>query len=203
MKQQVLFIGGGDSYGAYEDYMRALETCQIRNPLGEPTTRWTDTLRKELGDAYELRMIAMPNTDNAKYVEWKIWFERHMEYVGDEAIFVGWSLGGMFLAKYFSETTQTNTTDSLFLLGAPYVGYDDGQGNNCESFQFDPQALSSSAATFAHITILHSKDDFVVPYEHAVKYKEALPNAKLVTYEDKNHFLIDTFPELVEMIKAL
>ena len=50
---------------------------------------------------------------------------------------------------------------------------------------------------------MHSKDDFVVPYEHALKYKAALPEAELVTFEDKNHFLVEELPELVERIRAL
>jgi pimeloyl-ACP methyl ester carboxylesterase len=50
---------------------------------------------------------------------------------------------------------------------------------------------------------MHSKDDFVVPYEHALKYKAALPAAELITFEDKNHFLVEELPELVQKIRNL
>ena len=50
---------------------------------------------------------------------------------------------------------------------------------------------------------MHSKDDFVVPYEHALKYKEALPEAALLTFEDKNHFLVEELPELLTEIRKI
>ena len=49
---------------------------------------------------------------------------------------------------------------------------------------------------------MFSKDDPLVPVAHAQKYQDKLPNAKVITYESKNgHFIIDTFPELVQLIK--
>jgi predicted alpha/beta hydrolase family esterase len=202
MKRQVIFVGGGDSYSNYDDYVRALENAPLRNLMGEKTSRWTDALREDLGDEYELYMVPMPNTDNARYSEWKIWFEKYFEYIHDDAILVGWSLGGMFLSKYLTEASTPFSMHALFLLAAPCGEYDDGEGNDCGSFRFDKSNLGTIANKVKHITILHSKDDFVVPYEHAVGYKEALPEAELVTFEDKNHFLVEELPELVEMIKG-
>ena len=49
---------------------------------------------------------------------------------------------------------------------------------------------------------MHSKDDFVVPYEHALKYTTALPQAEFISFEDKNHFLVAEFPELINKIKS-
>lgn len=201
MKKQVVFVGGGDSYSNYEDYISALKTCPLRNVLGEKSMRWTDTLREKLGEEYELYMVPMPNTDNAKYEEWKIWFEKYFEYLHDGAIFVGWSLGGMFLSKYLIESTTPFSVDRLFLLAAPCGEYDDGEGNDCGTFQFNPNSLDVIAQKVPQIYVLHSKDDFVVPYGHALKYTEALPGAELVTFEDTNHFLVEDLPELIEMIQ--
>jgi pimeloyl-ACP methyl ester carboxylesterase len=50
---------------------------------------------------------------------------------------------------------------------------------------------------------MHSTDDFLVPYEHAVALKAALPEAELITFSDKNHFLVPELPELVAYIKGL
>lgn len=201
MKKQVVFIGGGDSYSNYDDYVQALKNAPLRNPLGEKSKRWTDTLREDLGDDYELYMIPMPNTDNAVYAEWKIWFEKYFEYFRDGVILVGWSLGGMFLAKYFSEENTPFAIRALFLLAAPCGEYNDGAGNDCGSFRFDSATLSSMAEKVPKITVLHSKDDFVVPYEHSLQYKEMLPDSELVTFEDKNHFLVEELLELVELIQ--
>jgi predicted alpha/beta hydrolase family esterase len=198
----VVFIGGGDSYGNYDDYIQALHNAPLRNPLGNKSKRWTDILREELGSEYELYMMAMPNTDNAVYEEWKIWFEKYFEYLQGEVVLIGWSLGGMFLAKYLIEEKTPFSIESLFLLAAPCGEYDDGAGNDCGSFRFEPIKLKAITGKVPNIFILHSKDDFVVPYEHALRYKELLPEAELVTFEDKNHFLVEELPELVEMIKG-
>lgn len=203
MKKQVVFIGGGDSYSNYDDYILALQSALVRNPLGEATPRWTDSLRENLGEGYELYMIPMPNTDNAKYEEWKIWFEKYFEYFRDDVVLVGWSLGGMFLAKYLAENPPTFRLGGLFLLAAPCGSYDDGSGNDCGSFQFDIQLLASSMGSGEGITIMHSTDDFVVSYEAALKYSEMLPGAELITFTDKTHFLVEELPELVERIKRL
>lgn len=203
MKKQVVFIGGGDSYTNYEDYVRALENAPLRNPTGKKTARWTDTLRADLGDDYELYMIAMPNTDNAVYNEWKIWFEKHFEHLRDDVILVGWSLGGMFLAKYLAENTPTFRLGGLFLLAAPCGAYDDGSGNDCGSFRFDPKILGPALGSGEGIIIMQSEDDFVVDPEHGRLYKEMLPKAELVMFKDKNHFLVEEFREFVERVKGV
>jgi predicted alpha/beta-fold hydrolase len=47
----------------------------------------------------------MPNKLNARYHEWKIFFEGILSKLDreDEITLVGGSLGGCFLLKYFSE----------------------------------------------------------------------------------------------------
>ncbi len=201
MKKQVVFIGGGNSYSSYEAYIEALRQAPLRDVLGKKKARWTDTLREDLGDDYILYMVSMPNTDNAVYEEWKIWFEKYFEYIEDKVVLVGWSLGGMFLAKYLSEGETPFSIDALFLMAAPCGWYDDGEGNDCGSFQFNPDQLSILEEKIKNIYLLHSKDDFVVPYEHALQYKKVVPEAELITFEDKTHFLVEELPELIDIIK--
>lgn len=184
--------------------MRYLKTTTIRNLPGvESSTRWTKTLEEDLGEEYEVFMPAMPNPQNANYAEWKIWFERHFEYLRDEVVLIGWSLGGMFLAQYLSENDAPFKIKALFLIAAPCGTFDDKEGNDCGSFQFDPQILSNLAKKVPKIDVLHSKDDFVVPFEHAETFKKYLPEAELSTFEDKNHFLISEFPELLSKLRNL
>lgn len=201
--QQVVFIHGGDSFSDEADFLAYLRTTTLRNPRGEKTPRWTDTLRADLGSAYELYQLSMPNSDNADYQAWSIWFERHFEYWEDGVVLVGWSLGGMFLAKYLSEKIFPLRIKALILLGAPCGHFEDATGNDCGSFQFEVTNLARLSDQVADLSILHSTDDFVVPFTHAEDYKTALPKASLITFTDKNHFLQPTFPELITLIKSL
>jgi predicted alpha/beta hydrolase family esterase len=50
---------------------------------------------------------------------------------------------------------------------------------------------------------MHSKDDPVVPFEHAGMFKKALPDAEVMAFEDREHFNQETFPEIIELIKKL
>jgi predicted alpha/beta hydrolase family esterase len=204
-KQQVFYIHGGESYSQYEDYLDDLKTKEIRDlPTTEGVSMWTKTFRGDLGDAYEVFTPSMPNKQNAQYNEWKIWFERHFAYLKDGVILVGWSLGAVFLARYLSENKTLFSIKYLFLLAAPYDYFvSPGSKEDGGDFYPDAEKVSSISDVVHHIIIMHSKDDFVVPYEHALKYKAALPAAELITFEDKNHFLVEELPELVQKIRNL
>ncbi len=202
-KQQVLYVHGGTAYSRYEDFLEHLRTKELRNLPGiETLKKWPSTFRDDLGDSYEVFMPAMPNSQNAKYGEWKIWFERYFEYLHDEVILVGWSQGGYFLAKYLTENELPVTIKALFLLAAPFEKTD-FEGEDGGDFAFNTERVGELAKKVGKIVIFHSKDDFLVPYEHALKYKSALSEAELVTFEDKNHFLIEQFPELLQHIGSL
>ncbi|MCA9362557.1 alpha/beta hydrolase [Candidatus Kaiserbacteria bacterium] len=202
-KQQVFYIHGGDAYSKRGDFLESLKTREIRTlPWTEPLKKWTGTFVEDLGEEYEVFKPSMPCADNAKYDEWKIWFERHFEYLRDDIILVGWSQGGYFFAKYLTENDFPFTIKALFLLAAPLMTHNDN-GEDGADFQFDYEKVGELTNKTDRIYIYHSKDDPIVPYDQALKYKELLPGAELVTFEDKNHFLIEEFPELLEKIREV
>ena len=205
MKQQVFFIHGAESYSNYEDFLHDLQYEDMGDPLAERPKRWYQTLKSELADGYEVYMPSMPNKENAKYLEWKFWFERHFEFLRDEVILVGHSQGAMFLTKYVIENTTPFSIKALLLVAAPWPVTDrvNDSREDGGDFTCDTARVRELAQKTDQIVLFHSKDDFVVPYEHALKYKAALPTAELVTFEDKNHFLIPQFPELLEIIRTV
>ena len=203
MKKQVVYIHGGESFQNREDFLERLRTMPLwhmESREGESGKKWTATLAEELGEGYEVIMPPMPNKQNAQFDEWSIWFERHFEYLRDNFILIGCSLGAMFLAKYLTTHKLSITPSAVFLMAGAYAlpGFDD---KDCGDFLIEPRAVNfkNSTRTF----ILHSKDDLVVPFEHAEAIARALPEAELVTFEDKNHFLIPEFPELIQKIKDI
>lgn len=203
MKKQVFYIHGGESFVQHEAFLERLQTKQIWDlPSALYKKKWTDRLTSDLGEDYEVFMPQMPNKQNAKYTEWCIWFERHFTHLHDDLILIGCSLGAMFLLRYVSEHNFPFTIKALFLMAAPVrvEGFND---QDCGDFVFELKNVANIQDKVSNLFILHSKDDFLVPYEHAQKLKEVLPKAELVTFDDKNHFLVEKFPELVEEIKSV
>ena len=197
-----MFVHGGTAFSKYEDFLWHLETKELRDlPGTESLKKWTGTLREDLGDEYEVFTPAMPNSQNAKYEEWKIWFERYVPHLRDGVVLVGWSLGGYFLAKYLIENNLPINPSALLLVAAPFEPEDFG-GEDGGDFAFDTTRVGELSKKVRNITLFHSKDDFLVPYEHVLKYKSALPKAELVTFEDRNHFLLEEFPELLSKIRG-
>jgi predicted alpha/beta hydrolase family esterase len=108
----------------------------------------------------------------------------------------------MFLTRYFTENEVSFRVKALIIMSCPVQeeGFYDADSG---SFRFKNEDLSKLSGKAEQIILMHSTDDFIVPYEHALKYKAALPEAELVTFTDKNHFLVEELPELVERIRGL
>ncbi|MDR3168493.1 MAG: alpha/beta hydrolase [Candidatus Peribacteria bacterium] len=135
----------------------------------------------------------MPNKQNAQYEEWKIVFEKIIDKLDNNFILIGHSLGAMFIVKYLSENTISKTIEKTLLLGTPFDN----------SIKTDPLAgflrqgnLQKLAEQAGKLFFYHSEDDFAVPFEHVLKYKEALPYASFRLMKDRNHFLQEEVPEL-------
>ncbi len=203
-KKQIVFIHGANAFSNYESFLSYLRADEILDPLGlNPSKRWHHELREKLVDTHEVYKPSMPNKENAKYIEWKIWFERHFQFLLDGVVLLGHSQGGYFLVKYLSENKMPVSVRALFLLGAPFGKREDEFDEDGGDFAFNPINLTNLTAQVQDIHILHSEDDFVVPYAHGLLYKEALPTAHFHSFSDKNHFLIEEFPELIGEIQKI
>jgi predicted alpha/beta hydrolase family esterase len=199
MKQQVLIIGGGDTFKTYEEYIDSLKTFEIDiERFKSDKTDWKPWLRKNLGDEYEVVIPQMPNKTNAQYVEWKIWFEKILNKLNKEIILIGHSLGGAFLSKYLTENKIDKDVKAVFLVAAVYEY--DSDGNALFSFQLPKTSISLQTDK---IYLYHSKDDPVVPFSELYKYTNALPNAEVRVLEDKRHINQEQFPELLNDIMSI
>ena len=91
---------------------------------------------------------------------------------------------------------------AVYLLVSPSGEFTDETGNDCGSFHFSMENLINLTRQVKKVNVWHSIDDFVVDYKQVLLYKKYLQNAKFVIFEDKNHFLVQTFPELMASIKG-
>ena len=200
MKKQVLFIHGGETFDTYEDYLKFLREIEV--DLEWLTwKRWKHTLQDKLGDDFQVILAQMPCALNAKYIEWAIMFEKYLEKMNGDLILVGHSLGGVFLTKYLSENKVDKSIKGLFLVAACF---DDSDADySLADFNIDPDKIPLLEKTAEHIHFYHSTDDDVVRFTDFEKYKKLLPNATFTTFNDRGHFGVDTFPEIIDDIKNL
>jgi predicted alpha/beta hydrolase family esterase len=200
MKKQVVLIHGGDTYDTYEQYLADLKGSKMEADafLDKGERRWRDRLFEVLGDEYEVFNPEMPNWMNAKYAEWKIWFEKVVAHVRPGAIYVGHSLGAIFLAKYFAENDDHGLA-ALFMLAAPFAQ----KGEKGMADFLLPEDLSRLAKLGPKVHLYHSEDDPVVVFSDLAEYRKALPDAEVRVFKKGGHFRMVEFPELVADIRAI
>lgn len=197
MKQQVVVIHGGDSFRTRQEYLRVLKRWPVTANSFQPRSDWRASLSKTLGRKYEVFLPQMPNKWNARYDEWKIWFERMLPFVRHGVILIGHSLGGLFLAKYLSEKTITNKVKAVVLVSAPH-------NNTTDVYDFRLiKKLNLLTRQVPKIFLIHSPNDRVVPISELQIYAQALPNATIIVLKNRGHFNQKSFSEIVRLIKKL
>jgi len=193
--KQILLIHGGNAFQTESEYKNWLKTRSIRI---EKQIKWTDEyLTKNLPD-FQIIKPQMPLRENARYEDWKIHFEKHFEYLKDNSVLIGNSLGGIFLAKYLSENNLTFKPDSIILIAPPF----DDDGKNLGGNFVLNSNISKLETHTKNLHFFFSSTDEIVKINQYEKYKEKLPNANFTILTNKTgHFFDETFPELINLIK--
>lgn len=197
MKKQVIIIGGGNTFDTYKQYVYFLKKLKV--DFGRmKMIGWKESLGKDLGRGFEVILPKMPNPNNAKYAEWKIWWEKIIPYLEKQVVLIGHSLGGIFLTKYLSENKFPKNILAVFLIAAPYD--DKGEEDSLADFKLKKD-LSLIQEQSGKVFFYHSEDDGVVRFSDLGKYKKALPQAICREFKNKGHFNQAKFPELVREIR--
>ncbi|HOZ56452.1 MAG: Alpha/beta hydrolase family protein [Parcubacteria group bacterium ADurb.Bin316] len=201
MKNQIIFIRGGEAFDTKEQYYNYLRQREY-NPF-EQKKSWRDWIGWALSEEYEMMMPTMPNKHNADYLSWQIWFEKLFPYLNDQKLIViGHSLGCIFLAKYLSENKFPKIIDQLHLV-APVFESEGLNGETVGDFTLNKNKLVNLGKQAKVIYIYCSQDDPVTPLRHGELYKEYLPKAELLIFEDRGHFIQPALPELLGNIYKL
>jgi len=199
MKKQIILIHGGNTFETYREYMSSLKSLKIDLDRYRKVG-WKDSLRKELGNRFDILLPKMPNPMNAQYDEWKILFKKIALQLDNNVILIGHSLGGVFLAKYLSENKFPKKILATILIAPPY-DEKDIEEPLCDFVILNN--LKKLEKQGGKIFIYHSKDDTVVPYVDLGKYQKALPSVIAKIFKDRDHFNQPEFPELVREIKNI
>ncbi len=221
-KHQIILIDGGNTYNNDKEALEWMENCDWDIMAKLPS--WKKWLSDGLSDHFDIIRPDMPNIMNAKYSEWKVWFEKYFRYITSipqweqstldrvmnknaqaetsKLILVWHSLGATFLVKYLTENLFPRHIDTLHLISPIYD--DTGlKGESLGSFRFAPQALPHFHDQAKHIHIWASPDDSVVPYDHSVKFHVNLVGSTLHTLHDRGHFVgqshfVELFTEIMK-----
>lgn len=197
---QVVIIHGGNSFTTYDEFISWMKSFEIQEiDYFKRRVDWKPWLEESLGSTFQVLYPLMPNKQNAKYAEWKTWFERLVPFLQDEVILVGHSLGGSFLTRYLSEVKLPCRVKATLIIAAPF----DTNGHRVMHEFALPDSLSLFEEQAGSIFLYHSEDDPSVPFEEHDKFLKALPKATSYTFKDRKHFNQETFPELSEQIKTL
>jgi uncharacterized protein len=196
--QQIISIHGGTTFYKYDDYLHFLKTKPVRLARMTGQKVWKDTLQQDLGSGYQVLAPTMPNSTNAKYTEWALWFDRIAEVAENDCILIGHSLGGIFLAKYLSEHTFPKKIKATILIAAPF---EDESGEDLTDFKITG-TLDGFVKQAGDIIFYHGTDD-IVPLSELELYKKAIPTTETHVSAASDHFMREAFPELIERIKKL
>lgn len=198
MAQQIILIHGGETFRSYDEYLENLKHKDFSVEKLQRTD-WKSNLPDLLWPSFEVIQPKMPNKQNAKYLEWMIWFEKVIPFMAEEVILIGHSLGGLFLAKYLSENQLPRRIRATMLVAAPMSAV---FPQPLADFVL-PESLDLFAKQAGEIVIYHSEDDQVAPYASALAFHKALPHSELVTLQNQGHVNDKLFPELEKKLWSL
>ena len=182
MKRQLLFVQGGGK-GTYDEWDNKL----------------VESLRRELGQDYEIHYPRMPNEDDPSYPLWKATLERELGTLQDGAILVGHSVGGTILLKVLAEQSSARELGAIFLIAAPFVG--DG-GWSADDLQLTPD-LGACLPEGVPIHFYHGLEDEVAPPSHIELYARAVPQARVHRLPGRDHQLNNDLREVAAAILSL
>lgn len=192
--RQVLIVHGGSSFDSYEDYLANLSGLSMDYERLKLQKKWKPWISEQVPEA-DVLLPTFPNSYNAVYDEWKIYFEKILPLLGDDVQLVGHSLGAMFLAKYLNDHRLKEPVTRLVLIAG---AFEDESTESLGSFKVTSARNLPKSAHEIHL--FHSKDDPVVPFTELAKFQADLPEAISHVFEDRGHFNNPTLPELLEIL---
>jgi len=197
--QQIIVIHGGTTFEVYDEYLNYLSNKPLKIDRFTYQSTWKELLQENLGSDYQVLLPSMPNKTNARYSEWKLWFDHISSLFTDNCVLIGHSLGAIFLAKYLSENIFSVKIKATILVAAPY---DDESDEDLTDFKLNSLSGRLSAQG-GRLVFFNGPDDPVIPVSDLAKYQHELPSAEYILMSAPDHFMRADFPELVDLLKEI
>jgi pimeloyl-ACP methyl ester carboxylesterase len=179
--RQVLFVqgGGAGTHDAWDDKLVA-------------------SLRRGLGDGYEVRYPRMPDEGDPSYAGWSVAIRREIAALDDGAVVVGHSVGATILVNALGELPPERPLGAIVLVAAPFVGAGGWPGDEFEL----PADLGARLPEGVPVHLFHGLADETAPPSHASRYADVLPQAQLHLLPGRDHQLNDDLSEVARAISG-
>ena len=165
--------------------------------------QWDDklveSLRRELGTAWEVRYPRMPAEDDPSDGAWGPAISEAIEALEDGSIVVGHSVGGTLVVHGLTERPPDVALGAIVLLSAPFVGDGGWPGDEFEL----PGDLGALLPANVPIHVFHGLDDDDVPPAHADLVARAVPQAQVHRLPGRDHQLGNDLAEVAALIRTL
>lgn len=194
----VLLVHGGNSESREDDNVkiREVKSNTYSSDLGKPI--FSEVLDKYLDlDKFEFFSPLFPNAVDANYTEWVRFLEQILdsnEGLFNQIILVGHSLGTTMLQMYLSQN-DVNRKFGLEILQLHLVGCCKQEG----TFKTDDN-WKQIEKQIEEIYLYHSTNDLVCNFSESEYYAANLNKAKFLKFNDRGHFDMEKFPELIDNI---
>ncbi|GAA4967790.1 alpha/beta hydrolase [Actinoplanes utahensis] len=203
--RQVLFVQGGGA-GTYDEW----------------DGRLVDSLRRELGDGWEVRYPRMPGEDDPDPAAWSAAIRGEMTLMDDGVVVVGHSVGGTILAGMIGDGTMGGsgpigdaTMGGSGPIGDATMGGSRPVGDGGTVGVGVPErrlgGIVLIAAPFVEgpelppdvpVHVFHGLADETIPPGHAEAYGKAIPHAGVSLLPDRDHQLGDDLSEVARVISG-
>jgi len=199
--QQINWIG--KSTGAEIEFEIATDKNDILLIHGKdsnPEDKFYPWVKNELEEkGYKVTIPALNSKPVPVLNEWVGAIEKYNPT--NNTTLIGRSRGGMAILRFLEKAPKELKVSRVILLGTNLANKkDETSGDFFTKEDYNFEKIKSHCDDF---TVIHSKDDDIIPYEAGVHIAEGL-NAKFISFDDKGHFGIRAigkeFPELLELI---
>jgi pimeloyl-ACP methyl ester carboxylesterase len=179
--RQILFIQGGGGTDVHDTWDDKL----------------VDSLKRALGEGYEVRYPRMPDEDDPSYANWKPAIVREVDALEDGAVVVGHSIGGAMLVNALAEQPPKSGPAAIVLVSAPFVGEGGWPGDEFTT----PPDLGVKLPQGVPVHLFQGEADDTTPAEHADLYARAIRQAKLHRLPGRDHQLNNDLSEVAEVVR--
>jgi predicted alpha/beta hydrolase family esterase len=161
-----------------------------------PDMNFHPWLRRELtARGFEVVSPPLPFSGEADPMECLKELERTVGRVDAQTMLLGHSLGGVLALRFLEAAEAAAPPQAVILVGTPWSI----KSENARPFfltEFDFEVVMWKAREFV---VVHSKDDRLVPFDHAEKYAKVL-EADLIATEGDGHYMGLEYPVLLKTI---